>query len=235
MTREIPPQYTRIFNSILGAGEIIILWMVIFAQVFSFNRFIGNELDVLAFARQFFDRSWLPNDWYLNLDIGYRQVFNYLLGFAIDRYGFLNGAYIGRITGYLVLAIALFIFFRSISLRFFLGLIVVILFLENQSLVAGEWIVGGADTKTFAYAFALLHGAGNGILTIAKGTLPLALFGAAGYGRRLGWLNAPARILQAAAPLVFGAALTAWGLSAIWLTAGIGLAAFFALLMLRRS
>ncbi|TCM86525.1 MFS transporter [Rhodovulum steppense] len=86
-----------------------------------------------------------------------------------------------------------------------------------------------------AYVFALLHGAGNGILTIAKGTLPLALFGAAGYGQRLGWLNAPARILQAAAPLIFGAALTAWGLSAIWLTAGLGLAALIALLVLRRS
>ncbi|GGD47624.1 MFS transporter [Sinisalibacter lacisalsi] len=86
-----------------------------------------------------------------------------------------------------------------------------------------------------AYAFAILHGAGNGILTIAKGTLPLALFGAEGYGQRLGWLNAPARILQAAAPLIFGAALTAWGLSAIWLTAGIGLAALAALLVLRRT
>ena len=86
-----------------------------------------------------------------------------------------------------------------------------------------------------AYAFALLHGAGNGILTIAKGTLPLALFGAAGYGRRIGWLNAPARILQAAAPLIFGAALAAWGLSAIWLTAGIGLAALVALLALKRT
>jgi MFS family permease len=85
-----------------------------------------------------------------------------------------------------------------------------------------------------AYAFAALHGAGNGILTIAKGTLPLALFGADGYGRRIGWLNAPARLLQAAAPLVFGAALTAWGLSAIWLTAGIGAASLAALLMLRR-
>ena len=61
-----------------------------------------------------------------------------------------------------------------------------------------------------AYVFAILHGAGNGILTIAKGTLPLALFGPAGYGQRIGWLNAPARILQAAAPLVFGAALTFW-------------------------
>ncbi|MEX0828609.1 MAG: MFS transporter, partial [Haliea sp.] len=86
-----------------------------------------------------------------------------------------------------------------------------------------------------AYAFALLHGAGNGILTIAKGTLPLTLFGPAGYGKRVGWLGAPSRILQAAAPLIFGAALAAWGLSAIWLTAGIGLASMVALLLLRRE
>ena len=86
-----------------------------------------------------------------------------------------------------------------------------------------------------AYAFAVLHGAGNGILTIAKGTLPLALFGAAGYGMRLGWLNAPARLLQAAAPLIFGAALAAWGLQAIWLTAGVGVLATGALFLLRRS
>lgn len=86
-----------------------------------------------------------------------------------------------------------------------------------------------------AFLFAGLHGAGNGILTIAKGTLPLALFGAAGYGQRLGWLNAPARILQAAAPLVFGAALAAWGVQAIWLTAAIGLAATVALFAIRRG
>jgi len=34
--------------------------------------------------------------------------------------------------------------------------------------------------------FTLLHGAGNGVLTIAQGTLPLALFGTQGYGQRLG-------------------------------------------------
>ena len=86
-----------------------------------------------------------------------------------------------------------------------------------------------------AYAFAMLHGAGNGILTIAKGTLQLALFGAEGYGARLGWLNAPARLLQAAAPLIFGAALAAWGVQAIWLTAGVGLLATAALFALRRT
>ena len=86
-----------------------------------------------------------------------------------------------------------------------------------------------------AYVFAVLHGAGNGILTIAKGTLPLALFGAAGYGARLGWLNAPARVLQAAAPLIFGAALAAWGLNAVWLTAAVGAAATAALFVLKRN
>ncbi|MFO7663419.1 MAG: MFS transporter [Chloroflexota bacterium] len=111
--------------------------------------------------------------------------------------------------------------------------------LASTRLAAAAHPVAAVALVTFgapaAYIFAILHGAGNGILTIAKGTLPLALFGAAGYGHRLGWLNAPARILQAAAPLIFGAALTAWGLSAIWLTAGIGLAAMAALLVLRRS
>lgn len=86
-----------------------------------------------------------------------------------------------------------------------------------------------------AFVFAGLHGAGNGILTIAKGTLPLALFGAAGYGQRLGWLNAPARVVQAAAPLVFGAALAAWGVQAVWLTAAVGVAATAALFTLRRG
>ena len=45
--------------------------------------------------------------------------------------------------------------------------------------------------------FAVLHGAGNGVLTIAKGTLPLALFGPSGFGQRQGWIMAPSRVAQA--------------------------------------
>lgn len=84
-----------------------------------------------------------------------------------------------------------------------------------------------------APVFAILHGAGNGILTIAKGTLPLVLFGAQGYGARQGWLMMPARIAQAAAPLLFGLALDAWGANALWLSGAIGLAACGALMLLR--
>ncbi|MBA4261154.1 MAG: MFS transporter [Comamonadaceae bacterium] len=73
-----------------------------------------------------------------------------------------------------------------------------------------------------AWLFAGLHGAGNGILTIAKGTLPLVVFGAPGYGERQGWLMAPARAAQALAPLLFGLTVTRWGSGALWLTAGLG-------------
>lgn len=84
-----------------------------------------------------------------------------------------------------------------------------------------------------APVFALLHGAGNGILTIAKGTLPLVLFGAQGYGARQGWLMLPARLAQAAAPLAFGLALQRWGAQALWLTWLLGLSSLAALLCLR--
>lgn len=83
--------------------------------------------------------------------------------------------------------------------------------------------------------FAVLHGAGNGILTIAKGTLPLVLFGAAGYGARQGWLMLPARVAQAGAPFAFGLALERWQAGALWLSGGIGLMAFVALLALGRA
>lgn len=84
-----------------------------------------------------------------------------------------------------------------------------------------------------AAPFALLHGAGNGIMTIAKGTLPLVLFGAAGYGRRQGWLSLPARLAQAAAPVGFALLLGGFGGGALWVTAGLGVAAFLALMAVR--
>ena len=86
-----------------------------------------------------------------------------------------------------------------------------------------------------AAGFAILHGAGNGILTIAKGTLPLVLFGPHGYGGRQGLLMVPARVAQALAPWVFGVCLDRWGSGALWLSAGLGLAAFAALMALAGS
>jgi hypothetical protein len=84
-----------------------------------------------------------------------------------------------------------------------------------------------------AIPFVLLHGGGNGLLTIARGTLPLALFGSPGYGLRTGILAAPARILQGGAPLLFGLVLDRAGpYWALTLSGTITAASFFALFLL---
>jgi len=51
-----------------------------------------------------------------------------------------------------------------------------------------------------AIGFALLYGMSNGIMTVNRGTLPLALFGPHGYARMLGWLAVPVLLAQATAP-----------------------------------
>jgi hypothetical protein len=53
-----------------------------------------------------------------------------------------------------------------------------------------------------AAAFAIMFGAANGLITIARGAVPLALFGPMGYGRLLGRIAKPFQIMQAIAPLV---------------------------------
>lgn len=77
--------------------------------------------------------------------------------------------------------------------------------------------------------FTGLHGLGNGVLTIAKGTLPLVVFGAQGYGQRQGWLTAPARVAQALAPLLFGLLLARLGLGVLYVTAAMGVLSALAL------
>ena len=86
-----------------------------------------------------------------------------------------------------------------------------------------------------AVLFVVLYGAGNGLLTIARGTLPLAIFGPQGYGERSGLLGAPARAAQAFAPLLFALILDGMGLWSVLVSAGLCLAALGALLCLRAT
>ena len=50
---------------------------------------------------------------------------------------------------------------------------------------------------------AVIYGKGDGIKTVIRGTLPLALFGHGGYGARLGWIASVSMAVNATAPVVF--------------------------------
>ena len=69
-------------------------------------------------------------------------------------------------------------------------------------LVAFAMLALAGISAPIAAAFALMFGGANGLVTIARGAVPLTLFGAAGYGRLIGRLAGPFMVMQSAAPLV---------------------------------
>lgn len=69
--------------------------------------------------------------------------------------------------------------------------------------------VAGIETL-HAVIFAILFGAANGVMTIARGALPLATFGPTGYGRVVGRISRPGQIMQALAPFILAFVIDRW-------------------------
>jgi hypothetical protein len=85
-------------------------------------------------------------------------------------------------------------------------------------------------SATLAAIFAVMFGMANGLLTIARGTVPLTLFGATGYGRLMGRIGGPYLVVQALAPVVItfvaDRASDAIGLALVAVFAAVALVCF---------
>lgn len=82
--------------------------------------------------------------------------------------------------------------------------------------------------------FVILYGCGNGLFTIARGSLPLAVFGAGGYGARLGLISMPSRFLSAGAPFGFALLMERSPRDAVLALVGLSVVGLACLLALRR-
>lgn len=77
-----------------------------------------------------------------------------------------------------------------------------------------------------ASLMALGHGAGSGMTTVAKGVLPLHLYGPANYAYRSALLSRPAQLVQIGGPALCGFALAESPRAALALSAGLCLVMF---------
>jgi MFS family permease len=90
------------------------------------------------------------------------------------------------------------------------------------------------DSVLLAAAFAVIFGAGQGLSSIVRGSVPLVLFGPAGIGARLGRLAALRTTLGAAAPFLFALGVAKIGADAtLWISVGLGAVGLAALWLLR--
>jgi MFS family permease len=85
----------------------------------------------------------------------------------------------------------------------------------------------GGTSATTAFLFVVLFGISNGLVTIMRGAVPLALFGPKGYGEVLGILATPYLLLAALSPLGFAVVVERFGYGAAEATLlGAGLVSF---------
>ncbi|KRE24755.1 hypothetical protein ASE66_05950 [Bosea sp. Root483D1] len=128
------------------------------------------------------------------------------------------------------------------------GRLIEMLFGTNVPPVTTAWVSGalmplgfmllvfGGGTVALAGLFAIAYGISMGLSSIVRGTVPLQLFGPAGYGAMLGKLSAPGLVIRAAAPLGFAVMMERAGLSASTaVLVALSGAAALALLLLARS
>lgn len=93
----------------------------------------------------------------------------------------------------------------------------------------------GDHLQLGALVFVLGYGFSNGVLTISRGVLPLALFGTEGYAARIGRLALPVLLAQAAAPTLAAPILSGWPAQQVFLLLGLAsVLAMLCLLPLRR-
>jgi MFS family permease len=105
----------------------------------------------------------------------------------------------------------------------FLGRVVEIAFARNlHAITVGRIAIGvlppsllllltGTGSVPMVVAFTLLMGASQGVITIVRGAVPLALFGARGYGAVLGAIATPVFVVNAASPTAFAWIVDRWG------------------------
>jgi MFS family permease len=103
------------------------------------------------------------------------------------------------------------------------GRVVEILFGRNlRAITVGRIAVGilplsllllltGTGSLSMVIAFTLLMGASQGVITIVRGAVPLALFGVKGYGAVLGVIATPVLVVSAASPTLFAWIVDRWG------------------------
>ncbi|MEY2603934.1 MAG: hypothetical protein QOH31_1723 [Verrucomicrobiota bacterium] len=102
----------------------------------------------------------------------------------------------------------------------------------STTLVAGGLVLLRLHLPVIALGL-IFHGAGMGIMSIARGTVPLALFGASDYAVLMGRLALPSLLAQAISPLVGAAVLESGGAGEIlFVLFGVALANVFVMLAL---
>ena len=136
---------------------IEIITLVIITIFFCFKPSIAyNEMFVIPYAKVTFNNTLSAIQ---NFEIPSQLIFNAIVGFFAINFSIIKVIFIGRILSYILLIISYVRLAKSIDLNILMTVssyIVFLFYFRHGIGDAGEWFVGGLETKVFAYCFVLL-------------------------------------------------------------------------------
>lgn len=144
-------------KKIINNNKIFISVFIFLSLLFLFRDILGgNEGGLLASAKQLIDKNWIKNDWTLNLNPGYRDLFDIFFGIIARFFPLYIVSIIGRIIIYMLFGYLVQEYARVFKIKIYLIIPFLFFFLQYQDIIAGEWIIGQLETKSFSYFFILL-------------------------------------------------------------------------------
>ena len=137
-------------------GEISLLMLLFFIYAGDPAPMV-NEAHYLVKAKNFWDASWCQNDLFASSGKAH-TTFYFLMGWPTQFVSLSTTAWIGRVIGWLLLAIGLQRLTAKLIPESYACLIVAVVWIAGieHGNLAGEWVVGGIEGKVPAYGLVLL-------------------------------------------------------------------------------
>lgn len=141
-------------NDALKIASLVIIIMISqFVPMIDYN-----EMAYLPQGYWLFNKDWLANDWSLAYTTLHLYPFGYVSGFFVHFFGFITTIFVGRVLTYIFFSFAILKLAQALKANFLVTAASLMIFLSffPSGMYAGEWIIGGLETKTFAYPFVIL-------------------------------------------------------------------------------
>jgi hypothetical protein len=130
-------------------GGLIFLLLV--GNFLAIPPLIGNEAIILPEMKHFWDSSFLAHDWAMAQTIHYRMLFNLLFGWPTLLLDLVAVSLLLRLFTFGIFAFSFARLATALDMPPAPAFVAFFLFSRSQSLVAGEWMIDGVETKVFAY------------------------------------------------------------------------------------
>lgn len=144
----------KLLSYLEAVNKVVLVAFILCAGYLAFS-LNGNEEQYMTYAKQFMNPDWISSS-YLNEFAGTRVLYQYIVGFFLEYFSFETVRFAGVFILSVLFAFPLSKIYSHLNFSNTQILLQLpVLFLLNQSMFAGSWMMLSLEPKCFSYIFVL--------------------------------------------------------------------------------